>query len=103
MKLDTPQQMLRMLLPVAEALGEELLNHVAFVGGSTTALLISDPITREAVRYTDDVDLIVSVNGQKEWYQWQQKLKQQGFTVSMEDDVICQNASGNTEGRLHAR
>lgn len=92
--VDTPQQMLQMLLPVAEALGEELLDHVAFVGGSTTALLISDPITREAVRYTDDVDLIVRVKGHKEWYQWQQKLKQQGFTVSMEDDVICRMRLG---------
>jgi len=34
------------------------------------------------------------VNGQKEWYQWQQKLKQQGFSVSMEDDVICRMRLG---------
>ncbi|WP_335342497.1 hypothetical protein [Sedimenticola hydrogenitrophicus] len=55
--------MLEMLLPVAEALGQELLAHVAFVGGSTTAFLITDPITRQAVRFTEDVDLIVHVGG----------------------------------------
>ena len=46
---DVPQQMMDMLLPVTHALGEELLAHVAFVGGSTTAFLITDPITRRAV------------------------------------------------------
>ncbi|MCF6211330.1 MAG: hypothetical protein L3J88_04635 [Gammaproteobacteria bacterium] len=64
--MDVPQQMLEMLLPVAEALGEELLAHVAFVGGSTTAFLVTDPITRQAVRFTEDVDLIFHVDGREE-------------------------------------
>ncbi|MDF1529679.1 MAG: hypothetical protein P1R74_11190, partial [Sedimenticola sp.] len=68
---DVPQQMMDMLLPVAHALGEELLAHVAFVGGSTTAFLITDPITRRAVRFTEDVDLIVHVEGQAQWQCWQ--------------------------------
>ena len=50
-----------MLRRVAEALGEELREQVAFVGGCTTGLLLTDPFTREQVRSTDDVDLIVSV------------------------------------------
>jgi len=37
---------------VAHALGEELLSEVAFVGGCTTGLLV-----------TDDVDLIINVVG----------------------------------------
>lgn len=75
---DVPQQMLDMLLPVAEALGQELLRHVAFVGGSTTAFLITDPITRQAVRFTEDVDLIVHVEGQAQWQAWQRKLYARG-------------------------
>jgi hypothetical protein len=70
--------MLDMLLPVAEALGQELLRHVAFVGGSTTAFLITDPITRQAVRFTEDVDLIVHVEGQAQWQAWQRKLYARG-------------------------
>ncbi|MES9904404.1 MAG: hypothetical protein ABW168_17225 [Sedimenticola sp.] len=90
-----PQQMLDMLLPVAEALGEELLGHVAFVGGSTTAFLITDPITRQAVRFTEDIDLIVHVEGQAEWQRWQRKLHARGFRQSMEDDVICRMRLGS--------
>ncbi len=90
-----PQQMLDMLLPVAEALGEELLGHVAFVGGSTTAFLITDPITRQAVRFTEDIDLIVHVEGQAEWQRWQRKLHERGFRQSMEDDVICRMRLGS--------
>jgi len=52
-----------MLQRVADALGSELLREVAFVGGCTTGLLITDDISREAVRFTDDVDLIVHVIG----------------------------------------
>lgn len=50
-----------MLRQVAEALGEELREQVAFVGGCTTGLLLTDAFTREQVRSTDDVDLIVHV------------------------------------------
>ena len=48
----------QMLVIVAQALGDELLQQVVFVGGCTTGLLITDKATLEAVRYTDDVDLI---------------------------------------------
>lgn len=53
-----------MLQRVADALGPGLLQDMAFVGGCTTGLLITDPVSREAVRFTDDVDLIVHVMGQ---------------------------------------
>jgi len=58
-------------------LGEELLPHVAFVGGSTTAVLITDPITRQAVRFTEDVDLIIHVDGLTQWHQ--KKLFESSF------------------------
>lgn len=78
-----------MLQRVADALGPDLLQEVAFVGGCTTGLLITDAVSREAVRFTDDVDLIVHVIGLGNWYQLQQVLAGKGFRTSPEDDVIC--------------
>lgn len=52
-----------MLVTVATALGDALLKEVAFLGGCTTGLLLTDKISKEAVRYTDDVDLITHVVG----------------------------------------
>ncbi len=78
-----------MLQRVADALGPGLLREVAFVGGCTTGLLITDAISREAVRFTDDVDLIVHVVGPGNWYLLQQQLSQKGFRSSPEDEVIC--------------
>ncbi|KLI97852.1 hypothetical protein [Luteimonas sp. FCS-9] len=78
-----------MLQRVADALGPELLREVAFVGGCTTGMLITDDVSREAVRYTDDVDLIVHVLGLGNWYQLQRVLAEKGFRTTAEDDVIC--------------
>ena len=78
-----------MLQRVADALGPELLRDVAFVGGCTTGLLITDDISRDAVRFTDDVDLIVHVIGLGSWYRLQQELAAKGFRITPEDDVIC--------------
>lgn len=52
-----------MILAVAQAIGEDMRRQVAFVGGCTTGLLLTDDYTREQVRHTDDVDLIVHVVG----------------------------------------
>jgi hypothetical protein len=78
-----------MLQRVADALGADLLREVAFVGGCTTGLLITDDASREAVRLTDDVDLIVHVLGPGSWYRLQQDLAGKGFRTSPEDEVIC--------------
>jgi predicted nucleotidyltransferase len=78
-----------MLLIVARALGPELLKQVAFVGGCTTGLLITDNMTKELVRYTDDVDLIVNIIGRPNWHRFIETLKSQGFSESMEDDINC--------------
>jgi hypothetical protein len=51
----------KMIATVAEALGEVLLQEVAFVGGCTTGLLLTDDFSKEQVRHTDDADLIVHV------------------------------------------
>ena len=81
-----------MLRQVAEALGDELREQVAFVGGCTTGLLLTDAFTQEQVRSTDDVDLIVPVITYAEWHQLKKALKTRGFTEpsSLDEDApIC--------------
>lgn len=78
-----------MLQRVAVALGPELAREVAFVGGCTVGLLVADPVVREAVRYTEDVDVIVHVLGPGPWYRLEQELTRHGFYVSPEDTVVC--------------
>ncbi|WP_335337266.1 hypothetical protein [Mesorhizobium erdmanii] len=78
-----------MLQTVAEALGEDFRERLVFVGGCTTALFITDEVTLEDVRATDDVDLIVDLAGYGEWAQLREELRQRGFAESPEDNVIC--------------
>ncbi len=75
----------QMLEQVASALGAELLQTMTFVGGCTTGLLLTDAFTREQVRHTDDVDLIVHVMGYGGFNQLQEQLKKQGFSISSPD------------------
>lgn len=50
-------QLHEMLVMVARALGDDLLKEVAFLGGCTTGLLLTDKASKEAVRYTNDVPM----------------------------------------------
>lgn len=88
-------QLLKMLETVADALGDDLRQQMVFVGGCSTAVLITDEITLQEVRATDDVDLIVGLVGMAQWMQLQETLRKKGFTVSGEDDVICRMRLGN--------
>ncbi|MCB9995154.1 MAG: hypothetical protein H6869_01800 [Rhodospirillales bacterium] len=88
-------QLLHMLETVAEALGSDLRERLVFVGGCTTALFITDEITLEDVRATDDVDLIVDLAGYTEYAALQAKLREKGFTNSPEDEVICRMRLGD--------
>lgn len=83
-----------MLVLVANALGDELLQQVVFVGGCTTGLLVTDTVTQESIRYTEDVDLITRVMGYPQWATFQEQLKARGFTISPDDDVICRMRLG---------
>ncbi|MCK9541786.1 MAG: hypothetical protein M0R03_07125 [Novosphingobium sp.] len=67
----------------------------AGIGGCSTAVLITDEITLQEVRATDDVDLIVGLTGMTQWMQLQETLNKKGFTVSGEDEVICRMRLGN--------
>lgn len=87
-------QLLAMLETVAEALGNDLCQQMVFVGGCSTAVLITDEITLQEVRATDDVDLIVGLTGTAQWMQLQEALSKKGFTVSGDDEVICRMRLG---------
>lgn len=88
-------QLLQMLQTGATALGSDLRERLVFVGGCTTALFITDDITLEDVRATDDVDLIVNLLGFAKWAKLQDELRQKGFAESQEDTVICRMRLGD--------
>jgi len=81
---------IEMISSVAQALGDELLPQMAFVGGCTTALLLTDEFSKEQVRHTDDVDLIVHVVGHVGMDRLQTQLSARGFAHVMEEEApIC--------------
>lgn len=83
----------QILEQVAKALGPELCQQMTFVGGCTTGLLLTDDFTKEQVRHTNDVDLIVHTMGYLGFHALQERLQQQGFTIPMaipgESQPIC--------------
>lgn len=87
--------LVHMLERVARALGDDLRDKLVFVGGCTTALFITDEVTLDDVRLTDDVDLIVDLAGYSDWARMQQVLQDRGFTYSPTDDVICRMRLGD--------
>ena len=87
-------QLKAMLKTVAEALGEELRARLVFVGGCTTALFITDPVTLEDVRATDDIDLIVDLAGWSAWAHLQEELRVRGFMEAAGEEVICRMRLG---------
>ncbi|VVN77146.1 nucleotidyl transferase AbiEii/AbiGii toxin family protein [Pseudomonas fluorescens] len=88
------QELLEMLDVVAQALGDELRQQVAFVGGCTTALLVTDEVTLEDLRFTDDVDLVVHLAGYAGWPRLMEQLRQRGFMESPLDEVNCRMRLG---------
>jgi predicted nucleotidyltransferase len=86
-----------MIVTVARALGPDLLQEAAFVGGCTTGLLLTDAFSREAVRYTDDVDLIINVVGYARWAAFQERLRARGFREAMDEKVNCRMRLGELQ------
>jgi predicted nucleotidyltransferase len=84
-----------MIQQVALQLGSDLLSQVAFVGGCTTGLHITDEYTKEKVRYTEDVDLIIHVLGYTGWHKFSEQVIARGFKISMEDEVNCRFRLGS--------
>lgn len=74
-----------LLRDIAEALGEELLGEIAFVGGTTISLHLDDAQPMD-IRSTKDVDFIVSVAGYVEYHKLIERLKDRGFKEQREPD-----------------
>lgn len=74
---------------VARRLGEHLRQEFVFVGGAVAGLLITDP-AQPAIRPTEDVDLIVQVLARPDYYNVEERLRQQGFRQDLSSDApIC--------------
>lgn len=71
-----------LILPIAHALGQDLLERVAFVGGATVSLHLDDaqPID---ISSTKDVDFIVSVSSYYGYQQLSEELRSRGFESSI--------------------
>ena len=72
------------LILVAQALGEELLKEVVFVGGVTTSTYIENN-TSPSITPTEDVDLIVKIVSQIEYEQFEKRIGQRGFKRNLLD------------------
>ncbi len=59
-----------------------LIDKVAFLGGATTGLLITDPAAVE-IRPTLDVDIIIEIISRGEYYKLEETLRSLGFCQSM--------------------
>lgn len=78
---------LAMLEFAARKLGK-LNDEVVFLGGCTTTLFITDPLSLD-VRPTLDVDCIIDVISLGQYHQFESQLNKQGFNKSMVEDNIC--------------
>jgi len=76
------------LLELAAAALDDLLAEVAFVGGATVELWITDP-GAPPVRATNDVDVVVEVATRGEFHAFEERLRAHGFGPDLEDGVIC--------------
>lgn len=74
---------------VAQGLGDDFLSEVAFVGGCTTAMLVTDEAVLDDIRFTDDVDLVIELAGISAWEKLTERLAAKGFRITGEDDVNC--------------
>lgn len=68
---------------VAQRLGD-LRHEFVFVGGAVAGMLITDP-AQPAIRPTEDVDLIVQVLARPDYYDVEERLRQQGFSQDLGD------------------
>lgn len=73
---------------VAQALGE-LCDELVFVGGCATGLLVT-AVRAQAVRMTEDVDLVAQVTTAREYHAMESRLLSKGFKHDMSPDApIC--------------
>ncbi len=80
------------ILETAKALGE-LTEDLVFIGGATVGLLITDPVVPR-VRITFDVDATVELASRVAFYQFQERLRDKGFSEAMDHGIICRWKKG---------
>lgn len=80
-----------MSIAMLEGAAERLspfLDDVAFIGGATIALWITDE-GAPAPRATKDVDLVVEVSSRLAWERFQERLREHGLQPDGPSGVIC--------------
>ena len=83
------------LLIDAAKLLKPMLGELVFVGGCTTALLITDTAAAE-VRPTYDVDAIAEITSYAEYEEFSERLRQLGFVADQSEGApICRWAHGD--------
>lgn len=75
------------------------LDEVAFVGGATVALWITDQAAPEP-RVTKDVDLVVEVASRLAWYDFEERLRAHGLRHDTSSSVICRWKAGSSGDEL---
>ena len=91
-----------MSIAMLERAAEELhpfLEEVAFVGGATIALWITDRGAPEP-RVTKDVDLVVEVASRTAWYRFEERLRAHGLRNDASSPVICRWRAGSSGDEL---
>lgn len=84
---------IEMLLAAARAFGD-LRDEVVFVGGAIVDLLVTDPAAPRP-RFTDDVDVVVEVTTQVEWYALADRLRGRGFREDRREGApLCRWLTG---------
>lgn len=81
-----PENLL-MLELTYEHLGD-LVGEVVFVGATTVELWITDQAAPE-FRLTEDVDVVVEVTTQQDYYRLEERLRGLGFENDQESGVVC--------------
>jgi hypothetical protein len=84
----------RMLEAAAGHLGS-LLDEVVFVGGATVELWITDEAAPE-FRPTADVDVVVEITTQRDYYRFEKRVLASGFANDAESGVICRFKHGRS-------
>lgn len=75
------------------------LDEVAFVGGATIALWITDQAAPEP-RVTKDVDAVVEVATRVAWYRFEDRLRAHGLRNDESSRVICRWRAGSLGDEL---
>lgn len=91
-----------MSIAMLERAADELipfLDEVAFVGGATVALWITDPAAPEP-RPTKDVDIMVEVASRLAWHDFEERLRAHGLRNDSSSQVICRWIAGTGHDNL---